>query len=428
MRIAVAGAGIIGLATAVELDRRGHEVVVFDPAPASGASLAAAGMLAAVTEIAWAQDALHPLMADSAARYPDFVARLEADAGRAVGHRVTETLSVAVDAADRETLAQLAALQGPSAGRVTGSRARELEPALAPAVSAAVLVADDHQIDPRQVTAALLELLGERVRRERVAEVLRDAGRVSGVRLASGERVAADVVVAAAGLATSGIAGVPVLPLRPVWGDILRLRVPAALRPLLTRTIRALVHGRAVYLVPREDGTVVLGATVREGGVAGVQAGGVLALLRDAERILPGIDECEIVEMLARPRPGSPDAAPLLGVVEPGLVVSTGYDRHGVLLTPLAAEVGADLVEGIPVDPARAAAVDPFRFGPLPAFASAPDAASPTVPARDVAAPAPSALTADPPALTADPVPPALTADPPAVEAAPLLLTLQEGR
>ncbi len=122
------------------------------------------------------------------------------------------------------------------------------------------------------------------------------------------------------------------------------------------------MHGRPVYVVPREDGTLVVGASVRESGVAGVQAGGVLALLRDAQRVLPGIEECEIVEMLARPRPASPDAVPLLGEVEPGLVVSTGYDRHGVLLTPLAAQVGADLAEGRTVDAEIASAVDPRRF------------------------------------------------------------------
>ncbi len=365
MRIAVIGAGIIGLATADELVRRGHEVVVCDPQPASGASHAAAGMLAHAAEAAWGQEALMPLMAASASRYPEFVARLAASAGRSVGHRVEGTLSVGIDAADREALAALAELQrrhGLPAERMTGSAAREREPALGPAVTSAVLTVDDHQVDPRQVTAALLAVLGDRVRRERVDAVIRTAGAATGIRLASGAEIRADAVIVAAGLGSAAIEEVPPLPLRPVWGDILRLRVPEGLRPLLTLTIRAQVRGRSVYLVPREDGTVVLGASVREGGVEGVQAGSVLALLRDADTVVPGIGECEIVEMLARPRPGSPDAVPLLGRVGPGLVVSTGFDRHGVLLTPLAAEVGADLAEERDVDAALLSAMDPRRF------------------------------------------------------------------
>jgi len=364
MRIIVVGAGIIGLASASELLRRGHQVTVFDPAPAAGASRAAAGMLAPTTELAWGQDALHPLLADAAARYPAFVAALEERTGLRAGHRRTATLAVGVDAADRATLAELATLRDGAVRRVTGSQARDLESALAPAVSGGLLVSEDHQVDPRRVTTALLAELGTRVRREAVAAVVReaDSGRATGVLSAAGEHVAADEVLVAAGLGATGIGGVPPLPLRPVWGDILRLRVPDGMRPLLTLTVRALVRGSAVYLVPREDGELVLGATVREGGVEGVQAGGVLALLRDAERILPGIAECEIVEVLARARPGSPDAVPLLGRVAPGLVVATGFDRHGVLLTPLAAVIGADLVEGRDIAPAVAAALDPFRF------------------------------------------------------------------
>ncbi|MFE6734483.1 glycine oxidase ThiO [Microbacterium sp. NPDC057650] len=365
MRIAVIGAGIIGSATAAELVGRGHDVTLFDPEPGNGASRAAAGMLAATAETAWGQDDLLPLARESATLYPGFVASLEAASGHDVGYGATGTLAAGVDAADRAALFELAELQsshGMPVQCLTGSAARELEPALGPAVSSAVLADGDHRIDPRRVTGALRDILGERVRAERVGGVVRRDGRVIGIRLEAGENVEADVVIAAAGLGVTDIDGLPALPLRPVWGDILRLRVPAALRPLLTRTVRALVRGRAVYLVPRDDGTVVLGASVREGGVAGVQAGEVLALLRDAEAVLPGISECEIVEMLARPRPGTPDALPLLGRPEPGLVISAGYDRHGVLLAPWAARLGADLAEGVPLDGATAAILDPLRF------------------------------------------------------------------
>jgi glycine oxidase len=365
MRIAVIGAGIIGLATASELVRRGHDVVVVDPDPANGASRAAAGMLAPAAEAAWGQDSLVPLMRASADAYPEFLARLSGASGSAARHRKRGTLSVAVDAADRSSLTELVELQashGLNAEKMTGSRAREIEPALGSSVTAAVLTANDHQVDPRRVMAALLTELGDRVQRARVVEVIRDTERVVGVRLESGARIGADVVVAAPGLDVGRIEGLPALRLRPVWGDILRLRVPEELMPLLSHTIRASVRGRAVYLVPRDDGTVVLGASIREGGVSGVQAGAVLALLRDAELVVPGVAECEITEMMTRARPGSPDAVPLLGRSEPGLVIATGFDRHGVLLAPLAAVVGADLVEDRQIDPALRAALDPLRF------------------------------------------------------------------
>lgn len=366
MRITVIGAGIIGLATAAELLRRGHEVQVVDPDPANGASHAAAGMLAAVTEVAWGQDALHPLMSESANRYPAFVSRLERMTGHDLGYRATPTLSVGVDAADRETLAQLRELQrglGMKVESLTGSEAREREPALGPAVTTAMLVADDHQIDPRRVTSALLAHLGDRVREERASQVMRDEEKVSGVLLGTGEQLDADVVVAAAGLGVRDLVGLPALPLRPVWGDIVRVRVPQSQQPLLTSTVRALVHGRAVYIVPRADGSAVIGASVREGGAEGVQVAGVATLLQDASRIVPGLAECEIIDLTARPRPASPDAVPMLGRTEPGLVISTGYDRHGILLAALAADLGADLAEGRDIDAAMAAVLDPLRFG-----------------------------------------------------------------
>lgn len=398
MRIVVIGAGIVGLATAFTLTERGHDVIVLDPDPAGGASRAAAGMLAAVTETEWAQDALHPLMREAADVYPAFIARLTAAAGRAVGYRETATLAVAVDAADRETLTRLAILQqqgGADVERVTGSRARELESSLGPAVSSAMRIAEDHQVDPRQVTAALLSVLGERVRREQVVRITMDAADAPAprpartgtttaprrVHLASGDAISADAVVAATGLGQ--VEGVPALPVRPVWGDILRLRVPEALRPLLTHTVRALVRGRSVYLVPREDGTLVVGASVREGGVAGVQAGGVLALLRDAQTVVPGIEECEVIEMIARPRPGSPDATPLIGIVEPRLIVANGFDRHGVLLAPLGARLVAGLIEGHAIDPAVDAAVHPSRFGPANPRPALPDLTPPAVAVLD---------------------------------------------
>ena len=376
MDVIVVGAGIIGLATAWELHRRGAAVTVIDPHPGSGATAAAAGMIAPAAEIAWGQTPLFPLMRASADLYPDFTAALTRESGADLGETATATLVCAGDRADLTALRELSTLQsaaGSDLELLTGSRARDLEPALAPGVCGAVLIPGDHAIDPRRVTRALLTVLGDRVIEDRVTGLVGDEGsptgaalaRTTGGELASGGRLHADQVVLAAGMAHNAIAGAPELPLRAVHGDVIRLRSDPGAPPLLTRTIRGLVAGRPVYVVPRPDGELVLGATSREDGQAGILAEGVHRLLHDAERLVPGLLGCEITEITARARPGSPDDLPLLGRTDPGLVVSTGYFRHGVLLAPFGARLGADLVVGadsawLPVGAREAVA--PARF------------------------------------------------------------------
>ena len=136
--------------------------------------------------------------------------------------------------------------------------------------------------------------------------------------------------------------------------------------------MRAQVNGRPVYLVPRTDRTLVLGATSREDGRGSVLAGGVHQLLRDARAVLPAVDDCDVLEMLARARPGTPDDLPYLGLCSvTGLVISTGHFRHGVLLTPVAARLAAELASGATdpgVDRSRdqqfLTSTDPARHAP----------------------------------------------------------------
>ena len=372
MHAIVIGAGIIGLSTAWNLRRRGVGVTIVDPAPAAGASHAAAGMLAPAAEVVWGQSPLYPLMRASADLYPDFAAELAAASGHDLGYSHTETFVCAGDRADLASLRELTDLQS-SAGfdvsLIPGSRARELEPSLAPRVCGAVAIPGDHSIDPRRVTSALLAVLGDAVVRARVSGLLSEAGRTVGVELEDGTKLKADQVVVAAGGSCNDISGVPALPLRQVWGEVIRLRAPEPLAPLLTRTIRGLVNGRPVYVVPRPDGELVLGATSREDGRSGTNAGGVHQLLRDAERLVPAILEAEITDITTRARPGSPDDVPIIGRVDPGCVVSTGFFRHGILLAPFGARLTADLVcesDTRWAPPRTLAAVAPARFDQSP--------------------------------------------------------------
>jgi glycine oxidase len=259
--------------------------------------------------------------------------------------------------------------------------ARGREPLLSPGISCAFDIPADHQVDPRLLIVRLAELLNAAGRdsfvRRRAAGLLWDDGRVAGVRLAGGGCVRAAETVVANGLGASALDRLPpglVLPLRPVYGDILRLRVPGHLRPLVTATVRGMVRGVPVYIVPRQDGTVVIGATQREDGPAdphAVSAGGIYQLLRDAQQLVPAVAELELLEATARARPGTTDNAPLLGRVAgadggdvPGLIIATGFFRHGVLLTPAAAAVCRQLIGGTS-DP-RWDGFRPDRFSRVP--------------------------------------------------------------
>lgn len=370
--VAVIGAGIAGLGIAAEATRRGHRVTIIDPAPATGATYAAAGMLAPVSELHYQEERLLALTRESARLYPEFVAGLGE-----TGYQETGTLVAAFDAADRTALADLKRAQlaeGLEVHEITSREARRLEPSLGPALTGAFYAPGDHQVDPRALSAALVKMLrnsGAAVVSKKAAGLITDAeGTVVGVQLAGGEVIAADETVVANGLAASGLSGLPEglrLPLRPVYGDILRLRVPTGLQPFLTSTIRGIVRGHPVYLVPRRDGTVVIGATQREDGSADVSAGGVYQLLRDAQTLVPAVAELALEEMTCRARPGTPDNAPLLGRVAagtedlPGLVVATGFFRHGVLLTPVAARICADLIDGVQIS-AELLQFNPDRF------------------------------------------------------------------
>jgi len=371
----VVGSGVIGLSVAWRLAGSGRTVAIVDPHPATGASYAAAGMLAPVTEASWGEEALTELSLRSLASWPDFADALTAASGLDVGLRREGTLLVAADASDRAYLDELLAYQlhcGLDASWCPASECRRLEPSLAPGIRGGILAPGDAQVDNRR----LLGSLAEAVRRAGVtvvgarAALTTSGGRVSGVVAATGpetEELDAPLVVLAAGWASSALVGLPdhvVPPIRPVKGQILRLFARRG-DAELTRTVRAVVHGVPVYLVPRGDGRFALGATSEEKGPdTTVTAGAVYALLRDAHRIVPGLGDLELVEARAGLRPGSPDNAPLVGPTTlPGLVLATGHYRNGILLAPVTAEVVAALVATGEV-PSWARPFDPRRFAP----------------------------------------------------------------
>lgn len=381
--VLVIGGGVIGLAVAWRAAQRGlRNVIVVDPSPGGGAAGVAAGMLAPVTELQYGEEPLLRLGMASNERYAAFAAELsEASGGRDTGYRRCGTVAVALDSDDREELRELHAFHqrlGLDSTWLTGREARRLEPMLAPGVRGGLHVADDHQVDPRRLLTALAaacENANVLLHRAEAVELLVEGGRATGARLSTGERVGAGQVVLAAGPHSHRLPGLPdgVLPaIRPVKGQVLRLHVPDAYHPFLSRNVRAVVRGRHLYLVPRENGELVVGATTEEQGYdTTVTAGGVYELLRDAHELVPGITELPLLETSAGLRPGSPDNAPLLGPTSlPGLVAATGHYRNGVLLTPVTADLVSEYLATGEV-PETARPFTPLRFSPEPPAAKA---------------------------------------------------------
>jgi len=320
-------------------------VTVYDRAAAGhGASWAAAGMLAAAVETEPGEEELLALTLESQRMWPGFARELEAASGISVGYRDEGTIVVALTRDDAEQLRHTYDFQkglGLDLQWLSGAEARRREPHLRPGVSGAVMSSRDHQVENRRLARALViaaRRAGAQLHEHHpVREVDISGGRAHGVVTDHG-RDSAEVVILAAGAWSREIAGIPqayLPPVRPIKGQMLALRMDPA-TPLLRHVIW-LPRG---YLVPREDGRLVVGATVEERGFDDtLTAGGLLALLEGAWRAVPGIEELPIAETWVGFRPGSRDDAPMLGPSGiDGLVVATGHHRNGILLTPLTAE------------------------------------------------------------------------------------------
>ena len=373
--VGIVGAGVSGLGIGWRLAAAGCRVAVYERAgePGRAASWAAAGMLAARAEAEPGEERLLALNLASQEMWPAFARAVEVASGLSVDYRDEGTLIVALDRDDAEALRfsfEFQRRQGLDVQWLSGAEARQREPFLSPNVGAGVFSPGDHQVDNRKLVAALLQAFrkagGEVHTGAEVSAIDIEGGRVRGVRIA-GESEARrhDVVVLAAGAWSRGIAGIPDAlrpPVRPLKGQMLTVQMdPEA--PLL----RHVLWAPGIYLVPRADGRMIVGATVEEKGFdSALTAGGVLDLLRSAWEALPGIGELAIVEMWVGHRPTSRDDAPILGPTPvEGLVMATGHHRNGILLAPVTADAVSHYILHGKVMPA----IEPFsiaRFAKKP--------------------------------------------------------------
>jgi glycine oxidase len=357
--VVIVGGGVIGTAIAWCASREGMDVTLVDPDDdADKASLVAAGMLGPVSESVFGEQNLLNLNLLAISRFPSFTEELESASGRVTGLRTEGTLSVAYDSDDLAALKRLTAFRhsiGLPAEELDGRQCRQLEPFLAPGTRGGVLATGDLSVDNRRYLAALREAArraGVRTVKAAVTAVQPGSDGQVRVTLSAGPpgELSAPQAVVAAGWATRAISGVPDPvrdALRPVKGQILRLRHPRTMPPIATRTIRATVQSRDVYIVPRADGEVVVGATQEERDDPDATAGAVHDLLRDAMTALPAISELILAEISVGLRPGTHDNGPIVGHTDiKGLIVATGHFRNGILLSAATADAVTALLSG----------------------------------------------------------------------------------
>lgn len=350
--VVVVGGGAIGLCCAWRAAQRGARTIVLDRArPPAGATRVAAGMLAPIGELAFGEPELLKMTLAAAEIYPDFIAELEAASGTSTGYVRQGALHIALDRDEAAELRRVHDLQrslGLSAEWLPPRRCRQLEPGLTPSFHGGVHAPEEAVVDPRRLSAALLAALaaaGTEVRSGvEVTGSLLDGDRIEGVRTTAGEKLRGASVVLACGAWAGEAAWLPERarpPVRPVKGQILELRAPDGEQPC-----ERIIASERVYLAPRPDGRLIVGATVEERGFdSTVTAGGVHELLREAYRLLPEVAEMELVEAMAGLRPATPDNLPLIGpgALE-GLIFACGHYRNGILLAPSTGAAVANLL------------------------------------------------------------------------------------
>jgi len=345
--VAIIGGGIMGSAIALRLCQRGIGVTVIERGiPGAEASSAAAGILGPQME-AEGPGPLLELGLKSRALYPALAAELRELTGIDVGYDRSGVLAVVFDEAGEAALSARRAWQlarGLRVESLSGEAARAREPALAPAVRAALAFTDDAQVVARELARAFSQaaagagarfLTGRYVRR-----VLTDNGSVTGVEL-DGDVLPAAVVVVAAG-SWSGLvegAGVPPTVVRPARGQLVSIET----RPPLFRHVVSAPGG---YLVPRRDGTVLAGSTVEMAGFRKeVTVGGLAAILTLARTVIPALADAPVTASWSNFRPFTEDHLPVLGATRVrGLVLATGHFRNGILLAPITAQAIAELI------------------------------------------------------------------------------------
>lgn len=362
----VIGGGVAGLTTAWRATELG-EVHLFDGDTSRSASWVAGGMLAPVSEVSFTEEPLLRVDLAACAQWPAFAAEVEAASGMSVGFRTEGTIQVAFNSDDLRELDRLREFQqelGLDVSSLTADDVRDLEGHLSPHIVGGTLVKSDYSVDNRSLVLALRQACinaGVHFHHSDVTDIKFSGARATGVRF-DGGTLSADQVVIANG-SWSSLLAVDV-EVRPVKGEIIRLQTPSSFGTVLSHTVRAIVRGVPLYLVPRTNGEIVIGATQLEVGYSTTPtAGGAYQLLRDARELLPISAEMEIIDISAGLRPGSPDNGPILGPITgyENLFLASGHYRNGILLSAITGDVMKAHLTGSAI-PEFARSFTPSRF------------------------------------------------------------------
>jgi glycine oxidase len=370
--VAIAGGGVIGGAIALELARAGLRVAVFDRQQAGQeASWAGAGILSPAPENP-GMVAMVPLGKAGLALYPEFVGWVEEISGKSTGFRPKGTLEALFSHDTKAELSTIIALHhglGLKAEPLRAEDARELEPALSDEVEAAVLRPDEGSVDNRVLTAAILKAAersgAEIFSGDGAKAIWRNGDRCAGLVLQN-EKVEAKWTVIAAGCFSATIEGIArYVPVRPVKGQMVALRADDL-------KMERVLWSEKIYLVPRNDGRILAGATVEYAGFdKRTTAGGIEKILSAAIDLAPGLANARIEETWAGLRPDSPDHLPILGPTDvDGLLTATGHFRSGILLAPITARLVREWITE------QRVSTDWDRFSPLRFPSASADAAS----------------------------------------------------
>jgi len=364
--VAIAGGGLIGGTIAFELARAGLHVALFDrQQPGEGSSWAAAGILSPAPENAGMISTVQ-LGRASLQLYPEFVAAVEEISGQTVGYRARGTLEALFSTDAQEQLSTIIALHhglGLKAEPVSAEDAREMEPALSPELEVAVFRPDEASVDNRALTKVVLtaaERSGVKTfAASSVQSIVRDGGRCAGL-LVDGEKVQSRWAIIAAGCCSAEIEGAAhYAPVRPAKGQMIALRAEGF-------SIERVLWSDHVYLVQRNDGRILAGATVEYVGFEKkVTLGGLQKIVTAALQLAPALADAQVAETWEGLRPDAPDHLPIIGPTDlDGLLIATGHFRSGILLAPITAQLIREWIttQNVSQDWAR---FSPMRFGPM---------------------------------------------------------------
>ena len=373
--IVIVGGGVSGLAIGWRLAQAGESVTVFERNKAGMESTwAAAGMLAPQIEAEYGEEMLLPLAMASHKLWPDFAKELIAETGIPIDYREEGTIQVSLDRDEQEQLDNrfiFLSRNQLEVEKLSAYEVRRLEPHISRAVTGGIYSPQDHQVDNRALAVALqiaFEKAGGILREQcSVEEIVIDKDCVTGI-VVNGGKIKVDHVVVAAGAWSRNIPGIPDVlrpPVRPLKGQMLALEMPAS-APLITHVIwgpgNSIVSN--VYLAPKSDGRLIVGATVEEMGFdKRMTGGGLLEILRAAWEVLPGIYDLPVIDSWSGLRPASRDDAPILGSSGiAGLTYATGHHRNGILLSPItASEISSYIIEGKKSDLINSFSVGRFK-------------------------------------------------------------------